>query len=53
MNRDWFAWMFIAAIVFLGLGYAWGMGVGQLNYDRVYSEVIADMDVLVKGELCQ
>ena len=46
-------WFIIAIIIGIGLGYAWCYGQGVTSYDRVYNEVIADMDVLVKGELCQ
>ena len=52
-NRDWLAGIFITAIVFLALGYAWGWYHGEMKFERGYQAAIEEMDVMSKGELCQ
>lgn len=53
MARDWLGWMVITLVVGVAVGYAWGISRQTINYDIGYGEAMADMTVLVKGEICR
>ena len=53
MDRDWLAGIFITAVVFLTLGYAWGWYHGEMKYERGYEAAAEELSIVIKGELCQ
>ena len=52
-RNDWFAGIFIALIIGIALGYAWCYAQGVTGYERGYTDAIAEMTVVAKGEICQ
>ena len=52
-RNDWFAGIFIALIVGLIAGYAWGYSRQGINYEARYAEAIEELSVVVKEEICR
>ena len=51
--RDWFAGIFIALIIGLVSGYAWGWYHGEMKFENGYQAAIEEVAVMSKGELCE
>ena len=50
---DWFTGIFIAIIIGLMAGYAWGWYHGEMKYERGYEAAAEELSIVIKGELCQ
>ena len=52
-RNDWFAAIFITAVIFLVLGYAYRYAQEPLAYEARYEAAIDELSVVVKGEICR
>ena len=51
-KRDWFGAIFIAVIVSLAIGYAWGMHGGKQVAAQGYQADMERLTVIVKDDVC-
>ena len=55
-KQDWFGAIFIAAIVSLAIGYAWGLHGGKQvaaqEYEEQYEADIERLTVIVRDDVC-
>jgi len=49
---DWFAGIFIAIIIGLIAGYAWGWYHGEMKYERGYKAAAEELSAVVREEIC-
>ena len=50
---DYFAWIFITAIVFLVIGYCWRWGQERGIQERSYEAAVEELMVVVKEDVCK
>ena len=52
MTKDWFGAIFIAVIVSLVIGYAWGLHGGKQVAVKEFKAEMQELTVIVRDDVC-